>query len=124
MQGFTLVELLIAIAIIVTLAVILLPSYSGAISSSDVRRAQLHAQVVRMALNTALAANPQMTSSSLGTIDCTSAGDVTSGGITAPNGGNGWDAAPQGTHCSASPLTPRTYRVNVTFSSGQVASAP
>ena len=124
MQGFTLVELLIAIAIIVTLAVILLPSYSGAISSSDVRRAQLHAQVVRMALNTALAANPQMTSSSLGTVDCTSASDVTSAGVTAPNGGNGWDAAPQGTHCSASPLTLRTYRVNVTFPSGQTASAP
>lgn len=117
-------ELLVAIAIIVTLAVILLPSYSGAISSSDIRRAQLHAQLVRMALNTALAANPQMTSSSLGTVDCTPARDVTSTGITGQNGGNGWDAAPEGTHCSASPLTPRTYRVDVTLPNGLTKSAP
>ncbi|GGR38569.1 prepilin-type N-terminal cleavage/methylation domain-containing protein [Deinococcus ruber] len=123
-SGFTLIELLIAVAIIAALAVVLLPSYRGATSSTDTRRAQLHAQSVRLALNTVLASNPQLTSSSFGTVDCTAAQDVTTTGVTTPNGGNGWDAAPAGARCVASPLNTRSYQVSVTLPDGTIASAP
>lgn len=123
-DGFTLTELLIAVAIIAALAVILLPSYKGAIASSDQRRAQMHAQSVRLALNTALANNPQSTSGAWGTIDCTQARDVGESGITTASGGNGWEAAPTGYTCTATPLTSRTYRVTVTLPDGTQAAAP
>ena len=121
-DAFTLIELLVAIAIIAVLAATLLVSYSGALDSSQQRAAQLHASGVRLALDTTLATNPQLSSSSLGTIDCTQAADITPSGLTAPNGGNGWDAAPSGMTCAATPLTARTYRVTVTSQQGTVIS--
>ena len=84
----------------------------------------MHAQSVRMALNTALASNPQLTTASLGTINCTAAQDVGSAGVTASDGSNGWEAAPAGMTCSAVPLTSRTYKVTVTLTNGQQAVAP
>lgn len=124
-HGFTLIELLVVIAVIAVLAAILLPSYGGAAKSTSRRTAQLHAQTVRLALNTAIAANPNLSTSVLGTVDCTNAQDVGSTGVTAPNGGNGWQNAPAGTSCSATPLTARTYRVSVTISDlNQTVVAP
>ncbi|AXH00688.1 prepilin-type N-terminal cleavage/methylation domain-containing protein (plasmid) [Deinococcus wulumuqiensis] len=123
-DGFTLIELLIAVAIIAALAVILLPSYNGALKDSDQRRAQMHAQSVRLALNTALANNPQSNAASWGDIDCTQAKDVGSSGVTAATGGNGWEAAPTGYGCNASPLTSLTYKVTVTLPDGSKAEAP
>lgn len=123
-SGFTLIELLIAIAVIAALAAILLPSYRGAISSSDQRAAQLHATSVRLALNTVFAANPQLITSNLGTVDCTTARDVTESGVTASSGGNGWENAPAGTICTATPATAHTYQVTVTLSGGQTVTVP
>ncbi|WP_304524733.1 type IV pilin protein [Deinococcus sp. KNUC1210] len=123
-QGFTLIELLIVVAIIAVLAMVLLPSYRGATSTGNKRAAQVHAQTVRLALNTLLASNPQFTTTSFGTLDCSGAHDVGSTGVTAPNGGNGWEAAPNGDRCTASPLTSRTYSVSVTYDDNQVVTAP
>ncbi|GGS02798.1 type II secretion system protein [Deinococcus sedimenti] len=123
-QGFTLIELLVVIAIIMVLAVLLLPSYAGAINDIDRKAATLHAQAVRLALNTALAGNPSVTTAAWGNVACTAAQDVTSSGVTAPNGGNGWSAAPRGAPCVATAETQRTYRVTVTLADGTTASAP
>ena len=124
-QGFTLVELLVVIVILAVLAAILLPSYGGAGKSVNQRAAQIHAQTVKMALDTAIAANPNLSTSTLGTVNCTNAQDVGATGVTAPNGGNGWQNAPAGTSCAATPLTPRTYRVSVTISeTNQTVVAP
>ncbi|GAQ23533.1 hypothetical protein DEIGR_310052 [Deinococcus grandis] len=123
-QGFTLIELLVVIAIIAVLAALLLPSYAGAINDTDRRAATLHAQAVRLALNTTLAGNPQLTTATWGTVTCTSARDITANGVTTPNGGNGWSDAPRGTSCVAVSETQRTYRVTVTLADGSTASAP
>ena len=124
-QGFTLIELLVVIAVIAVLAAILLPSYGGAAKTTNRRAAQLHAQTVKLSLDTAIAANPNLSTSVLGTVDCTNAQDVGSTGVVAPNGGNGWQNAPAGTSCSATPLTARTYRVSVTISElNQTVVAP
>lgn len=123
-SGFTLIELLVVVAVIAVLAMILTPSYKGAIASANLREGQMHAQSVRMALNTALANNPQLMTATLGTVDCTAARDVGASGVSASAGGNGWDAAPTGSTCSATPLTSRTYQVRVTLSDGTVVVAP
>jgi type IV pilus assembly protein PilA len=121
--GFTLIELLVVIVITVILAALLTPTFSGALRDTDLRRAQLHAGQVRLALNTALAQNPQLSTASLGTVNCTGAADVNATGITASAGGNGWDAAPVGT-CTAVAQTARTYRVTVTLGNGQTVTQP
>lgn len=122
--GFTLIELLITIAILAVLAAILLPSYDGATRTSSKRAAQLHAQSVRLALNTAIAANPNLSSSTLGTINCTTAADVTSTGLTTRNDGNGWDAAPMGVTCTATPQTARSYRITASITGGETVTVP
>lgn len=119
-DAFTLIELLVVIAIIAVVSAIMLVSYSGALSKSEERTAQLHANGVRMALDTTLATNPQLNTSMLGTLDCTQAADITPSGLTAPGGGNGWEAAPSGMNCTATPLTSRTYSVTVNYSQGTV----
>lgn len=118
--GFTLVELLIVVAIVIVLAAILIPTYAGASRKASESAATLHAQTVRTALNTHLAVNPQLTATSLGTLNCTAATTLTASGLTSGSTGNGWDAAPNGSTCTAQPSTARTYRVTVTYSGGTV----
>lgn len=123
-RGFTMIELLVVIVIVIFLFALLSPRFTGALDNSDRQRAQMHSAQVRLALNTALAQNPQLTSASLGTVNCTGAADVGPGGLTAPAGGNGWDAAPPGMTCSATAQTSRTYRVTVTMGNGQTVVDP
>lgn len=122
--GFTMIELLVVVAIVMVVLALLMPSFRGAMNDSERRKAQVHAAQVRLALNTALAQNPQLTSTSLGTVNCTAAADIGAGGVVASAGGNGWDAAAPGSTCTASGQTPRTYRVTVTLQGGQAVTAP
>lgn len=123
-SGFTLIEVLIVVGILAVLMVILLPSFSGATRDTNRRAAQLHAQSVRLALNTHLAVNPQLSSASLGTVDCAGAGTMNGTNLVAGNTGNGWEAGPAGATCTAVPLATRTVRVTVRTSGGQEVTAP
>ena len=122
--GYTLIELMNTVDIRTVLAASLLTSFDGATRTSSKRAAQLHAQSVRLALNTAIAANPNLSSSTLGTINCTTAADVTSTGLTTRNDGNGWDAAPMGVTCTATPQTARSYRITASITGGETVTVP
>jgi len=123
-DGFTLTELLIGLAILVAVMAVILPTYRNTMAESEYDKGTLHAESVRLALNTALASNPNLNSGSLGNINCTAAADVGPGGVTASAGNNGWGAAPAGTTCWATPYNARAYRATVYYPDGKVVTKP
>ncbi len=118
-SAFTLVELVVVIAILAVIAALLTPGYRKALADNARTPAELHAQAVRMHLGTVLAANPQLNATTLGSLSCTAAGALTPAGtLTTTPGTTSWDDAPQGMTCTATPLSARAYQVTVTYDSG------
>jgi len=69
--GFTLIEILIVIAIIGILVVVLIGNYSGALKRGQRTAAQNHGRIVSMAVTQWLSQNPIRTADTLNNADCT-----------------------------------------------------
>jgi type IV pilus assembly protein PilA len=122
--AFTLTELLVTLAILASVLAAVMVSYRSTLSQSEYDKGLMHAQSVRLAINTALAANPHLTTATLGNVNCTGAADIGPSGVTSANGNNGWEAAPAGTVCWATPHNSRTVRVTVYYPDGKVVTTP
>jgi len=69
--GFTLIEILIVIAIIGILVAVLIGNYGGALKRGQRTAAQNHGRIVSMAVTQWLSQNPIRTADTLNNVDCT-----------------------------------------------------
>ena len=124
-QGFTLIEILVVIAIIALLAAILLPTYAHALRQGDKAAAVTHASAVNAALNSYLAAHPELTTSNVTPLSCMAGVTLN---VTAPYLTEGNQANRPGfttpnakvTGCQATAATDRTVSVTASYNGGTV----
>ncbi len=125
LHGFTLIELMVVIAIIAVLATILLPTYAHALKQGDKAAALTHASAVNGALNSYLAAHPELTTANVTPLSCMAGvtlnvetpyvmqgNQANRPGFTTPNA--------KVTGCQASAATDRTVSVTSSYHGGTV----
>ena len=115
--AFTLIELLIVLAIIGILALVLIPSLLQARSAALDRSAQAYARNIWTAGNAFLAVDTGSSAADLATADC-------SGGYVQAVGFELTDPGAAVADCSVADLGPEAFVVSVTSISGTAISVP
>lgn len=124
-QAFTLIELMVVIAIIGLLASLLIPTYANALRQGDKAAALAQAHTVQAALHSYLAVHPELSTADLTPLDCHQGVtlNVASPYLSAGNEGNrpGFTAPnAKVTGCQAIAVTDRTVSVTATYNGGSV----